>query len=86
MIASLWSRFSGWIIGALGVMAAVAGIYVRGRSAGKQVEQRKATERDLDAAREHAEIIRETSNAQAEIDRLPDSDVRQRLRDKWQRD
>lgn len=86
MIAAFWARFSKWIIGAVVALAAVAAIYLRGRSAGKEVEQKKAVERDLTEAKEHAETIRETSDVQAEVSRLPASDIRERLRSKWQRD
>jgi uncharacterized membrane-anchored protein YhcB (DUF1043 family) len=86
MIATLWARFSTWIVAALGVIAGIAAVYLRGRSAGKAVEQKKSTQRDLKAAQKHAETIRETIDVQTEVSRLPDSDVRERLRDKWQRD
>lgn len=80
------TRFYAWILGALAVLATVAGIYLRGRSAGKQVEQEKATKRDVAEAREHAEKLREAANVQATVTRLPDADVRERLRSRWQRD
>jgi hypothetical protein len=80
MFAGLWTRFSGWILGALGVIAAGATIYFKGLGAGKAVEQKKATQRDLHEAQQHAETIRETVDVQAEVSRLPDSDVRERLR------
>jgi hypothetical protein len=80
MIPSLWSRFSGWVITALGVIAAFAAVYFKGLGAGKAVEQKKATQRDLHEAQQHAETIRETVDVQAEVSRLPDSDVRERLR------
>ena len=81
----LWQRFYGWILGAVGVIVAVAGVYFRGRSAGKAVEQKKATQRDLSEAQHHAETIRETVNVEAEVNRLPADDVRERLQ-KWTRD
>jgi outer membrane murein-binding lipoprotein Lpp len=86
VIAGLWSRFYGWILGALAVLAAVAGVYLRGRSSGKKVEQSKATKRELAAERARAQTIQEASDAQVEVSRLPDDAVRERLRDKWQRD
>ena len=86
MIAGLWSRFYGWILGALGVLAAVAAVYLRGRSRGKQVEQSKATEKALAAERAKAQTIQEASDAQIEVARLPADAVRERLRDKWTRD
>jgi uncharacterized membrane-anchored protein YhcB (DUF1043 family) len=85
MFATLWARFSQWIIGVLILLAGVAAVYFKGRTAGKAVEQKKATERDLTEAKQHAETIRETVDVQAEVSRLPDSDVRQRLR-KFTRD
>jgi uncharacterized membrane-anchored protein YhcB (DUF1043 family) len=85
MIAALWARFYGWFLGALAVLAAVAGVYLKGRSAGKQVEQKKATQRDLTEAKEHAETIRETVDVESNIIRMPDSAVRERLR-KYTRD
>lgn len=86
MIAALWTRFSTWVLGALALLAAVAGVYLRGRSAGKQVEQQKATRRELAQERAKAETIQEVSSVQTEVARLPDDAVRERLRDKWQRD
>lgn len=85
MITGLWARFSTWIIGAITVLATIAGIYLKGRSAGKQVEQQKATARDLEQERAKAETIREVHDVQTEVARLPDADVRQRLQ-KWTRD
>jgi uncharacterized membrane-anchored protein YhcB (DUF1043 family) len=85
MIANLWARFSTWIIAALGIIAAVVTVYLRGRSAGKQVEQEKTAKRDLEEAKEHAETIREVSDVQSNVIRMPSSDVRDRLR-KYTRD
>jgi hypothetical protein len=86
VIAGLWGRFYGYVIGALAVLAAVAGIYLRGRSAGKQGEQTKATARELEQERAKAETIQEVHDVQTEVARLPDDAVRERLRRDWQRD
>jgi hypothetical protein len=86
MIAAVWGRFYGWILGALAALATLIGIYLKGRSAGKQVEQKKATQRDLTEAKEHAETIRETVDVESKVVRMPTGDVRERLRSKWQRD
>jgi uncharacterized membrane protein YdjX (TVP38/TMEM64 family) len=85
MIAAIWGRFSAWIIGALGVIAAVVTVYLRGRSAGKEVVRKEVQKRDVEEAKEHAETIREVANAQSNVVRLPDSDVREQLRSKWTR-
>ena len=84
-LAALWGRFYGWVIGAVGLLAAIAAVYFKGRSTGKKIEQQKATQRDVDEAKEHAEVIRETANIDAEVSRLPASDLDDRLR-KWTRD
>jgi hypothetical protein len=86
MFEAIWARGAKWLIAAATFLLALAAFYLEGRSKGKQVEQKKATERDLTEAKQHAETIRETSNVHAEVSRLPDSDVTQRLRDKWTRD
>jgi hypothetical protein len=85
VIAALWSRFYGYVIAVLAAIAAFAAIYFKGRSAGKQVEQKKATQRDLTEAKEHAETIRETVDVESNIIRMPDPVVRERLR-KYTRD
>jgi hypothetical protein len=85
VIAALWSRFYGYILGALAALGAFLAIYLKGRSAGKAVEQKKATQRDLTEAKEHAETIRETVDVESKIIRLPVGDVRERLR-KYTRD
>lgn len=84
-LAQLGGKLYGWLIGALVAVAAVVGIYLRGRSAGKQVEQSKQAQRDLAAERSRSEVIREASDAQIEISRLPDDAVRERLH-RWTRD
>lgn len=86
MIGSIWARFSGWLIGAGAALLMFVTIYARGRSTGKAIEQQKATQRDLTEAQEQAKTIRETTNVQTEVNRLPVSDLDQRLRDKWTRD
>jgi hypothetical protein len=85
-MSALWGRFSTWILGALAVLAAVAGVYLKGRSAGKQVEQAKEMKEDLAAERAKSETIQEVHDVQTEVARLPADAVRERLRDKWTRD
>lgn len=85
MISAIWGRFYAWILGALAVLATVAGVYLRGRSAGKQVEQKKATARELAQERARAEVIQEVHNVQTEVAHLPDDAVDAGLRE-WTRD
>jgi hypothetical protein len=85
MFAAIWARGAKLLIALATALLALAAFYLKGRAAGKAVEQKKAVVRDLTEAKQHAETIRETSNVQAEVSRLPDSDVRERLR-KFTRD
>jgi hypothetical protein len=86
MTAALLPHLYGYIIALVGAIAAAATVYFKGRSAGKAAEQKKSVERDLVDAQHHAETIRETSDVQAEVTRLPDATVQQRLRDEFSRD
>ena len=85
LLTALGRKAYAWLLAAVAILAAVAGVYLRGRSAGKKVEQAKATERELANESARNETIQEASNAQIEVSRLPAADVRQRLRDKWTR-
>lgn len=85
MITALWARFYGWILGAVAVLAAIAGVYLRGRSAGKQAVEQKATKQQLEEERARADTIQEVHDAQTEVARLPDDAVDDGLRE-WTRD
>ena len=85
MIAAIWARFSKWIIAALGIIAGVVAVYLKGRSAGKEVVRKEVQKRDVAEAKAHAETIREVADAQSNVVRLPDDAVREQLRDKWTR-
>lgn len=86
MIAALWARFSSWVFGAGALLVALVGIYLKGRAAGKQVEQQKATERELVTEREKSQTIQEAHDAQNNVAALPADAVRKQLQDKWTRD
>lgn len=85
ILTALGRKACTWLLATVAVLAAVLGVYLRGRSAGKKGEQAKATQRELANERARNETIREASNAQIEVSRLPADDVHQRLRDKWTR-
>lgn len=85
ILTALGRKACAWLLAAVAVLAAVVGVYLRGRSAGKNGEQAKVTERELANERARNETIQEASSAQIEISRLPADDVHQRLRDKWTR-
>ena len=56
MLSLLWARFSGYIIAIGAALAALGGIYLKGRSAGKQAEQAAETEKALEQAKKGSEI------------------------------
>jgi len=76
-IASLISPFGGWIVAALGIIAAFLGAYFKGRSSGTQAAQQAQTQGRLNAI----EAKRESDNA---LDKATPSDVDKQL-DKWMR-
>lgn len=82
----LGNKLYTWLLGALAALATIAGIYLRGRSAGKKTEQAKQAKQELAEERARSETIQEASNAQIEISRLPADAVHQRLKERWTRD
>lgn len=80
------SELYGWIGGALAVLAAIVGIFFKGRSAGKKSEQAKQVQSDLAAEQKRNEVQNASKRSQESVDSLSDADVRQRLRDKWTKD
>ena len=82
----LGNKLYTWLLGALAALATIAGIYLRGRSAGKKTEQAKQAKQELAEERARGKTIQEASDAQIEVGRLPAADVHQRLRDKFTRD
>jgi len=83
MLTVLWARFSGYILAVAAALAAVLGLYFRGKAAGKEEAR---VERDL-AIKEQADAARqEVRNVQDEVAGMDDSDVDRYLTDEWVRD
>jgi alpha-tubulin suppressor-like RCC1 family protein len=79
MIAALFLKLKGWLIGALLAIIALFSLYAKGRKDGKNVAQQDQREEDL-------ETIQETNDVKQEIESAPPGDAAKRLRDDWQRD
>lgn len=81
--------FSGiyaWIAAGLAALAAAAGLYFKGRSAGKKVEEAKAIKKDLQAEQAKNETLEQVNDVTVEVGSLSDADAERRLRDKYTRD
>lgn len=82
----LISGIYGWIAGALGLLAAAAGLYFKGRSVGKQAEQAKSVQKDLVAEKQKSATLEKVNDVTVEVGGLSDADADKRLRDKFTRD
>lgn len=82
MISKLYKAIAALIV----VVAAAIGLYLKGRNAGKVSEQVKQQKAELEAERSRDEAIATREKINAAIERMPASDVQQRLRDKYSRD
>ena len=78
----LLRRFQGYFVAALTALAAVAAIYLRGRSAGKEAERQDAQAK---VNKQAAQAAKEVSDVQIKIDRMPDGAAADELRSKWMR-
>ncbi len=75
-----------WLAGAGAIIAAIVGMFFKGRSEGKKAEKAKQAETDLRVERQRNETNKQANEVREDIGRLPDDDVQQRLRDKYSRD
>lgn len=75
-----------WLAGAGALIAAIVGIFVKGRSDGKKLEKAKQVESDLKAQEQRNETNKQVNEVRESVSKLPDDDVQQRLRNKYARD
>lgn len=80
------SGIYGWIAAAVVAVLGAAGIYLKGRSAGKKAEEAKQVQSDLQAEKAKNETLEKVNDVTTEISGLPDADAERRLRDKYTRD
>lgn len=78
MIGFLFSRIGGYLAAFGAVIAALSLVLLKAFNAGKRAEREEQKSAQIDAVKER-KAIDET------IDRMSDSDVRKRLRDRWGR-
>lgn len=72
-----------WLGAALTVVIAIGGAWLRGKSSGKRDAETQAKAEQADAV---GTVIRETANAENDVNRLPAGGAADRLRDKYSRD
>lgn len=77
ILSALWAKFAGWAVGAGAILAAIGGVWLKGRSDGKAAEQAAI-------ARHRAEAIENKRKLDDEIDNLAPADVDERF-DRWVR-
>lgn len=75
-----------WAAAAVGVVLALVGVFLRGRSAGKRTEQTKVLRDQVNKEIKRNETTQATNEVASDIGGLPVSDVRKRLQDRWTRD
>jgi hypothetical protein len=76
----------GWIVGIIAALLGVGGLYVKGRSVGKQKEKAKQDEINRQVRKKHDDLVNKAKSIQDVVDGLSDSDAEQRLRDRYTRD
>ena len=79
MIALLWARIWKWLCAAGALLAAIAGIYLAGRSKGKAAEQGKTRSAESAAATAQAttQQLESRHETDAQVQRLPDAPAQQ---------
>lgn len=86
---SLWSRIQGWVLGAAAIVAALGGVFLLGRSKGKDQAQSEAqaanTKAENEALNTALDAAKERSDVDTKISAMPDSDVSDALNE-WMRD
>ncbi|HEX2242718.1 MAG TPA: hypothetical protein VHK27_05610 [Gammaproteobacteria bacterium] len=75
-----------WIVGGLMAIFGLGGLYIKGKNDGKKVEKAKQDEINRKAEQKHDATVDKAKDVADDVERLPASDVEQRLRDKYTRD
>uniref|UniRef100_A0AAU6W176 Endolysin-like protein n=1 Tax=Pseudomonas phage Pavpe01 TaxID=3138545 RepID=A0AAU6W176_9VIRU len=94
MLTALFTQFAPYIVGIIGVIAGVFGIYVGGKKAGKAEVQSAAVKAKAAETMAEAKTIVEQATAtakgvtdvQSDINKLNSGDAASRLRDEWNRE
>lgn len=91
MIESLLVQFGGWFAGAGALFVALFAVFYGGKNSGKSQADLKNTQENAakDAAVQKAnseqieKVTTNATNVQSDVSGLNDTDVNQRLHDKW---
>lgn len=76
----------GWIVGILGTLAGIVGLYVKGRRDGTKREQQKQDAANTHAEQKRADSIAKAKEAADRVGAMSDDDAEKRLRDRYTRD
>ncbi len=79
---SLWRRFAAYSVAIGAAMAALWGLYFRGKVAGKKAEQ---VSRDAKVAHQAARARQDARSVQHEVARADDDSVADELKSEWVR-
>ncbi|HBO0205064.1 TPA: hypothetical protein L4A41_002747 [Pseudomonas aeruginosa] len=79
MISGLLSRLQSALLTAFAVAAVLFGAYALGGRAARRAVEQKASCRQVEAAEDRRDV-------DVQIDRMPDGESAERLRDDWSRD
>ena len=74
------------VIAIIGGLVAMAGVYFGGKKVAIEEAKAKQAKEAAKTAEAQTEIVKEASNAKANVNRLGTGDASKRLRDDWSRD
>jgi len=77
------SALYGYIAAGLAALAAIVGIWFKGRSSGKQAAEKEKLETQLAAEKHANEVNKTTEKVNEVITSASDDDVRKQLQDNW---
>lgn len=83
MMHELISSLAVWLAAILGVVIALAGAWFRGKAKGRQDAEQAAK---VEQTEKLQSTIRERSNVESDINRLPSGGAAERLRERYSRD
>jgi hypothetical protein len=73
----LWAKIKEWVIGFLGLLAAIGGIWLYGRQSGKQAEEKntQAAKDDAANAKQETKQLEDRHAVDTEVQKLPESEA-----------
>lgn len=80
------SKLYKWAAGVLIAVAALVGLYLKGRASGVTSEKTKQAKSDLKAIEQKTKVLKDASEVSSNVARLPVGDAVRELQDKYSRD